>query len=462
MLKIFFFNAAFLFVCFLSMSFAFAEAPKLHIGLRESEEAALKFSPALMVSNLDMNAALHKADSQYSNLWPKLSLDGSYRYVSEVASISIPTTTGIRSMALGDNTNYSIGPALNWNIWDSGATYKGWRSFEALAVAKQEEFRARKQQILLATRLSYFNVQLALEKVRLLADSLQLSQAQYRDIETRLRAGASSRLDAYSAHQQVLVYLLQFRQARSDLASSLRDLFALTGQNKDVDVSLPLYAEDKEIYQDYEPATVFLSMDPLENSFGAIKPVDFNKDNSAAKNPQTLAMNQMAQASRLAAESASSAHWPKIQLMAKTSWDYPNGPVLERFHQNTVGVAATLPLFEAGKITHDVAEKNAQADANERRRDQIQSDIMRDWQKSSDQLKGFIAQREINKKSVFETEELAKLTYTSYKNGRSSLLEVQSTNLRALEAKVQTVRTEVQILMQFAIMASLSGEEVAK
>ncbi|MCB4757088.1 MAG: TolC family protein, partial [Elusimicrobia bacterium] len=348
------------------------------------------------------------------------------------------------------------------NIWDSGATYKGWRSFEALAVAKQEEFRARKQQILLATRLSYFNVQLALEKVRLLADSLQLSQAQYRDIETRLRAGASSRLDAYSAHQQVLVYLLQFRQARSDLASSLRDLFALTGQNKDVDVSLPLYAEDKEIYQDYEPATVFLSMDPLENSFGAIKPVDFNKDNSAAKNPQTLAMNQMAQASRLAAESASSAHWPKIQLMAKTSWDYPNGPVLERFHQNTVGVAATLPLFEAGKITHDVAEKNAQADANERRRDQIQSDIMRDWQKSSDQLKGFIAQREINKKSVFETEELAKLTYTSYKNGRSSLLEVQSTNLRALEAKVQTVRTEVQILMQFAIMASLSGEEVAK
>jgi len=57
-----------------------------------------------------------------------------------------------------------------------------------------------------------------------------------------------------------------------------------------------------------------------------------------------------------------------------------------------------------------------------------------------------------------EAEELAGLVYESYKAGRSTFIEVQSANLRELEAKVQSAKTDVQILIQLAVLSSLSKE----
>jgi hypothetical protein len=68
-------------------------------------------------------------------------------------------------------------------------------------------------------------------------------------------------------------------------------------------------------------------------------------------------------------------------------------------------------------------------------------------------------QEEINAGSVKETEELAALTYDSYRSGQARFVEVEAANLRALEAKVQEARTKVEMLVQLAIMRSLSKEE---
>jgi hypothetical protein len=62
----------------------------------------------------------------------------------------------------------------------------------------------------------------------------------------------------------------------------------------------------------------------------------------------------------------------------------------------------------------------------------------------------------VNREAVRESDELAGLIYDSYKAGTSTFLEVQSSNLRQLQSKVRVASTDIQILIQFAILDSLS------
>lgn len=90
-------------------------------------------------------------------------------------------------------------------------------------------------------------------------------------------------------------------------------------------------------------------------------------------------------------------------------------------------------------------------------RAQLEKDMRRDRDKAADQLSGLIAQQEINRQYVMQAEELARLVYSSYIAGRSTFLEVQTANTRALEAKIQSLRTDIQVLMQLAVLENLSG-----
>ena len=84
--------------------------------------------------------------------------------------------------------------------------------------------------------------------------------------------------------------------------------------------------------------------------------------------------------------------------------------------------------------------------------------MRRDWLKARDSLLSLRAQRELDAVSVRESGELARLTYESYRAGRSTLIEVQSANLRQMEAAVLAARTNAQILLQLAVLRDLSEE----
>jgi outer membrane protein TolC len=166
-----------------------------------------------------------------------------------------------------------------------------------------------------------------------------------------------------------------------------------------------------------------------------------------------------AEALRLTAESFKANQLPKLTFFAKTSIDYPNGPLLENFNQNTIGINFSMPLFEGSRSTNEAAEKQNMSIASEHRRDQARIELIRDINKAQDQLKGLLLKIEFYKDLVKESEERSKLIYAAYKIGRSSFLEVQSANLQALEAKVQSTTNDVQVLIQLAYLASISEEQ---
>jgi outer membrane protein TolC len=452
------FRALLALTCLLAASPARGEEKSLSafsLGLAQAQAAALERSPELKAAGLDQEAAEAQARGRLSALWPKLSMDASWREVAVVPSLALPIP-GASPIEFGSHESWAFGPSVSWTFWDSNASRHAWRGFEALARARRQEASGLRRRLLLETRLAYFRVQLALEQVRQLADSLRLAQAQHADVAQRLRYRAASRIDLLSAHQEVLTYLRQLRQARSDLASAVREIFAKTGMGAATDPSLAL---DKKTSSNLppgtEPPTLILELEPLDAS---LKALDV-RTNPSQVDPRVQALAESAEASRMAARSASSERWPKLQLSARTGLEYPNGPVLETIHQSAIGVSLSLPLFEGWRVTEEIGRQRMQARAFDERRSQAVIDLDRESRQAEDQLAGLRAQQEFNRAAVSETEELARLVYESYQSGRSTFLEVQTANLRALEAKMQAARTDAQTLAQLAVLRSLSSEE---
>lgn len=459
--QIMFWAALILFALLLLPRFGWT-AGTIELDLKTATQQAAAHSPRLKAVTAEVESAEHRSESQFALLLPKFSVDASFRYLTEIPNLPLPTGP---QLPFGDNEGYSVGGVLSWTALDFGATRKGFKSAQAQHQAKQSERKATAEQIELSTRVSYFRVQLAMEQLRLVADSLRLAQAQHKDIQNRMRAGSSSRADTLSSHKEVLSFRLQFEQLQAELGAALRELLVLTGENQNLDLSRTLPKSlserlEKEPLDGVEAATMVVTLDPISKSLKEF--AELRKSSSEfdpALHAQARVMEYNSQSLQLAADSAGANHLPKLQVSFRTSLDYPNGPELENIYQNTFIAGLSFPLFDGGRISREAAEKRSLAEAAAKRQQQVSEELMRDWRKTRDQLEALYTMREISEKSVQETQELAQLMYTGYQVGRSSFLEVQSANLRALEAKVHATRTDIQILIQLATLASLKHDQ---
>jgi outer membrane protein TolC len=238
----------------------------------------------------------------------------------------------------------------------------------------------------------------------------------------------------------------------------MRDLLALTGAEPPAGLSAPLDpATAAQPPEGTEPAGAAVSLDPPEAALAALAPAA--EAVGGEDHPALRRLEETAQSWERAARSARAGLWPKVQFKARASRDYPNGPVLEDFHQNLVGVWASFPLFEAGRTRREAEEGELMAGASRGRLDQARRDRGRDRLKAGDRLLGLQVQRELDRVSVRETQDLSARIYDSYIAGRSTFIEVQGANLRELEARVGAARTDAQTLMQLAVLAELSGKE---
>ncbi len=428
-------------------------AQTLELGREQVETAALESSSMLRALRAERDAVQARQDVAGTALWPRLAFDANERYVTVVPEFSLnPKAPPVR---FGDNQATSVGLGLNWTLWDGGNAFNQSAALRQVNLAKQRESEGRERETRLRARLSYIQVLLASERSRVVADSLRLAQNQARDLDLRLKAGASSRLDYLTARNEVLQKRGLYRQTQADLSAATRDLLALTGLGKDSDPSVPqTEAVALSPPAETKVATLTLRLDSLEKSLDELR-VKIGTQVAQA-HPQLAVQLAMAESLRKQAAAAGSGHWPSLRAGARASYDYPNGPVLEQIQQNTFTASFNWPLFSFGQEMAQAREQEALAQAADARASQVRSDLSRDWAKSQDRLRSLEEQRELDQSSVGETGQLYTMTYASYQNGSSSFLEVQSAELRALEAKVRKASTEAQILIELSVLSSLS------
>jgi outer membrane protein TolC len=442
-----------------AVSLSAADIPAYILRLSDQEGLAVSSSKKLSAAEHDAAAANFRAKVQNAQTLPRLTLEGSYSYVTTVPELALPLPGGLKER-LGDNPNYSVGPIVRWTLFDKGSLSDSYLS--ALSAARSKEFEAEgvRRQILLSVRSAYFQLALAGEQIVLYADALKLSQNQYKDISVQVRAGNKSRKDELSAHQDVLTRREQLSQAQADMAAALRDLSALTGVAYSSTTFIPV---DTRLIDNF-PAeaiqpTISVATDPLDTLLTKFD--GFRGSHVWENHPDLQSLSELAESARLAAKSTRENLWPRLQVSAKSSIDYPNGPVIESFNQNTFGAALTFPLFEAGSTKNRSNDSLEQEQAARLREGQQKTDFTRDWDKTLDQLVNLDQQRRLSEEASIEAGELARITFQSYKSGGATYLEVQNANYGELGSKIQVARIKAQTLMNLAVLASLAQESVA-
>ena len=435
---------------------AAAQAPSFSLTMAEAETTARAHALDVKAAAEESAAARDLADEAFAPLLPLLTLDGYARYQAEVPSLAL--VPGKPPFQAGTNRSTSIGPTLTWTLWDEGALLKTWRAQQASARSQEEAVRLVATRATEAARLAYVQVQLARERVLLLADSVALADAQYADIEKRLHAGAASKIDALSSHQEDIQRRKDFLSAQADLAGALRELLQLTGLGAGLDLARPVDVRvSTALAAGLPEPTLRVAFDSLADVPPALAALE-TAAGPAPDHPGVLLYARQAESSRLSAGAASAGDWPKVQFQGAVAYEYPNSLLPESVLQKTVGLTASVPLFEGRRTSREADRRERAATAAERRRDLAVELLARDWDKARTALAALRDQQTLDATAVIESDELARLIYLAYQGGRRSYLEVQTYDLTALQAKVAAAQTRAQILIQLATLAQLAAQ----
>lgn len=431
-------------------------AAELSVTLRGAEDGALAVSNEYRAAEFAAEAAESAAAAAGAALKPRLSLDGSLRYAHTIPEIKLPALMG-GPKPLGDNWSYSLGPAAQWTLYDGGALSSGRQAARLTAQSRRAGAEHARRQALLKGRSAYFLLQLALERVYLIGENLQLSLAQLKDVSLAAKAGARSRLDEIRARQEALARRRELVRARAELAAALREFALATGLEPPPNAGLPLDARlaGRDLGGGEEP-DLLVRAEPYGETLARLLPAA--SAGLDARLPGTAALELAAKAHGAQAAAWRSARLPYLLLGARSSVDYPNGPNLYSFWQNSASLSLNLPLFEGGRLESRRRESELQAAEAGERRAAAQLAAAKEYAKALDFYRALLLEQEINIAAVDDAAEAARLAYEAYKAGGGTWLEVESANLKSLQAKTTAASANAELLLKLALLDSLKPQ----
>lgn len=432
-----------------------ARAAELAVTLKGAEESALSVSNQYRAARLSAEAAGAAAEAAGALRRPRLALEGSLRYAGTVPEIAMPAAAG-GARPLGDNWNYSLGPSAYWTFLDGGSLGYGHEAALKTAAARAAEAENVRRQVLLKTRSAYFQLQLALERVYLIGENLQLSISQLKDVSLGAKAGARSRLDEIRARQETLARRRDLVRARADLSAALRELCFLTGMEAPPGAALPM---DSRLagrgLDEGQEAGLFIRAEPYTEILSRLLPAAgaaMDKDL-----PSVSALRESARAYRAAAGAYKAERLPRVTLGARSALDYPNGPNLYSFVQNSASLSLSLPLFESGRSERRGRENELNAAAADERRGEAELAAGREFGKALDAYNALMAEQAINIDAIDDAAEAARLSYEAYEAGAGTWLDVETANLKSLQARTTAAAANAEILLKLAVLDSLAG-----
>lgn len=408
------------------------------ISFSEAEDIAIKNSHLLASQKYTVESARAKTFAQEVKRLPTLDLGASSTFQSKIGSISIPQL-GIER-TVGNRINWSVGPVVNWVVWDTGQIINKARSLKKITDAETENLENDRRQVLLNARTAYINVQLAKEQVMLVLDALKLARAQYDDVLNKKNAGTADLLDLTVAHQEMVDREKDLEEANGELVITKKALVAALG------------------FEPESEQSDLLDVESIGKVLGVLLPkADVYVD--IMEHPQVLALEDQKLSAEFAARSISGRHWPDVTLQGKSTFEYPNLGINETIQQNKLMLGLSLPILDWGKISKETKSEKYLAHSAKEQKNQTIVDLSRTTAQTREKIQTCKELRVANAKVVKDAVEVARLMYDSYNAGRVIFLDVQRTNVKALSAKVDAARNDANLAVQIANLLALAEGE---
>lgn len=433
----------YLFIFFFSYSTAQAQnTPTL--SLFQAEQAALQNSLDAQKAQLYIDSLEQQIRSTDSFNYPKLVLEGSYKYSEVVPKLD---SSPMGTIYLGDNDNYSIGPALLFNLFDGGRVRHTVQSLQKLRQSQISEKSYIQAMVQFSVRLSYINILINEEQYLLASDSLTFSKTQNEDIKRKRRLGALSELDLSLSHRDLINQKLKKMSAKQNLEKAIIDFASLLSKDPE---HLILYTPTSFDFRGGKK----VRFDSLEKTLDYMEKEHLK---SMPTPPQLASIEQKIQSTQKELQAEKSKYWPQLSIKLKTSLDYPNGPDLSQIHQNTIGVNLSMPIYDWGEISGSKNIKKIQLQILETSHAQIKKDLFKEKEKLKLELKSLKDQEQLAKDLVEEAKKIVRINLSAFRSGRIQYTEVERANIKKFEAQVQQLILKGQIFSKLSQMIALSN-----
>ena len=417
------------------------------LTLAACEEAAMAFSPAVKAAQAQAQAAQAAYESMQGNLYPSLYLDVAGSWTSEVPQMQVAG----QPFKFGTEWGYSVGPTLEYVLFDKGARSAAANSARSIYQSKLMEYALARKQAVLQVRQVYFSIQRDLESIYLLSEQLKVARKQLADVTSAYKAGAKSRRDLLLAEKQALRAAVDASSARAQLARDLRDLFKLTGTNFGIDPHYPLDWRVREKLEG-DTSAVIRADDPAQTAaqFASFEKLVFDEDT-----PRLAAYEGVIKSYEYAARGYAAAVWPRLALSAGAYAQYPNGPIEEDVFLGKAGLSLRLPLFEGGKNKQQAASQRLSADAAAEQKKETAQALEALFASAQDSLAALDIEMNLARQLSDKAAQAASLTYQAYNAGAVTFLEVDDANLSALQSKLMLNELNIRRLNGLAVLDSL-------
>lgn len=391
------------------------------LTLAEAHATALRNHPKISVAELNALAS-HQVERQVRS--------GFFPHVSANAVAVGSAEENTRLAAIGALNNPSIfdrnseGLTVSQLITDFGRTANLNQSAKFQARAQENNAQATREQILLQVDAAYFGA-LQAEAVTRVAEKTVSSRQLFLEQVTALSSNKlRSELDVSFARVNLEDAKLLLSKAHNDLDAGFTQLAALLG------------LREPKSYRLEEPQPVALATNVADLVQEALRS---RPDVLRLKNEQSSALS-LARADR-------DARFPTVAALGAVGVSPVHGPQLQDAYA-AAGLTITMPLYAGGLYTarQKEAELRGQA-AGEALRD-LEDNVIRDVRLAWLNSQNAFERLQITEHLLENARQSFSLAQARYKNGISSIVELNQAELSEISAEIAYSNTQYEYLQQ--------------
>ncbi len=274
-----------------------------------------------------------------SGYYPTLSLDGSYSRAIKKARFALG---GGGMMEVGKNNTYAAGLNLRQVLWSGGQVRNTARLAEV--TAREGDFNLKHVRDMV-TRLVVkycYDIIYASAYIRVQEESLEVAKQHLAETRAKYKQGLASSLDVLTQKVKVENIEPTVIQARKNF--ELGNLYLRQILNRDPEDKIYLTWSKKELQLPQVPSLDVLYEKAMENR------------------PELILSKLAVDAAHYNIRIAKSGHMPVLALNADYTYNglteagFPNEKQ-DRYWSSNAGVTLSIPLFEGGKVSSQVAQK---------------------------------------------------------------------------------------------------------
>lgn len=336
-------------------------------------------------------------------------------------------------------TTKDIGVSLNQPIWRGGQTFAETDRAEDLIKAGIAILKQKEQEILLESITAYVNVLYDQELLDLRRDNVRLLSDELKSTEERLEMGAITKTDVHQAQTRLSKATSRKLQAETMFHNSLMQFEQTVGM----------------------PAP--LNLAPPAPDFGFPATVEEMHVIADKQNPEII----IAQFQKRAAGHNIDATFRKLfpQISASASYNKqfdPQPGLVDQSSNETIGIRATLLLFQGGKVRSQTRE----AEKEHKRLEHIAKSIERRVKQAiSSNWYAYLSAKEQakNRRNEVETAKIARNgVQMEAKEGQRSILDILDADQELIDAQTSLVNAKKNELLAQYTLASKLGLLAAK